>query len=74
MTETPSLQHHAPLTSVDEHFFVLSLWTFSYDLGADRFGRILEISGTPANLAVAAHVHDRRALALLDCPQNLRKI
>ncbi len=42
---------------LQEHFFVLVLWTFSYDPARDRLGRILQISGTPANLEVADYVY-----------------
>jgi hypothetical protein len=45
-------------TILECHFFVLPLWTFSYDPLRDRAGRILQICGTQQNLAVAEYVYD----------------
>ncbi|MBN1422387.1 MAG: DUF2786 domain-containing protein [Planctomycetes bacterium] len=42
---------------LQEHFFVLSIWTFSYDPVGDRPGRILQVSGTPENLEIAEYIH-----------------
>jgi hypothetical protein len=42
---------------LQDHFFVMVIWTCSYDAASDRQGRILEISGTPENLEIAAYVH-----------------
>lgn len=42
---------------LQEHFFVLVLWTFSYDPRANRRGRTLQISGAPQNVEVADYVY-----------------
>ncbi len=42
---------------LQEHFFVLVLWTFSYNPERDKLGRILQISGGQANLEVADYVY-----------------
>ena len=42
---------------LQDHFFVMIIWTFSYDAIWNKPGRILEISGTPENLEIAAYVH-----------------
>jgi hypothetical protein len=41
-----------------EHFFVRCIWVFAFDVERGRKGRVLELCGTPANLAIAAYVHD----------------
>ena len=43
---------------LQDHFFVVVLWTFSYDARRDKLGRILQITGTPANLEVADYVYN----------------
>ena len=43
---------------LSDHFFVEVIWVPSYDPGSGREGRVLEVCGTPANLEVAAWVHD----------------
>ena len=43
---------------LQDHFFVLAIWTYSYDALTDAPGRILEIAGTPENLEMAAYVYD----------------
>jgi hypothetical protein len=41
-----------------DHFFVEVIWVPSYDPRTGREGRVLEVCGSPANLEVAAWVHD----------------
>jgi hypothetical protein len=41
-----------------DHFFVEVIWVPSYDPRTGREGRVLEACGSPANLEVAAWVHD----------------
>lgn len=40
-----------------KHFFVEVLWVAAYRPTVGRRGSVLEVSGTPENLAIAAHVH-----------------
>jgi hypothetical protein len=40
-----------------DHFFVQTVWIFSYDPVGNRPGRILQIAGTPENLEIAEYVH-----------------
>lgn len=40
-----------------EHFFVEALWVNAFLPGRDRYGRLLEICGTEANLEFACYVH-----------------
>lgn len=40
-----------------QHFFVQALWALSLDPWTLERGRVLEICGTPENLAIAEHVH-----------------
>ncbi|MCH2374203.1 MAG: SprT-like domain-containing protein [Planctomycetes bacterium] len=42
---------------LQEHFFVLILWTYSYDPHEDKLGRILQVAGIPANVEVAEYVY-----------------
>lgn len=52
---------------LQEHFFVVVIWTFSYDAGRGQRGRVLEVSGTAENVEIAEYVHDyvkRTAVAL----------
>ena len=42
---------------ISDHFFVQVLWVQSYDAKRGTQGRVLEISGTPENLAIAEYVH-----------------
>jgi hypothetical protein len=39
-------------------FFVELLWTFGYDQRNNKEGSVLEIYGTPENVAIAEYVHD----------------
>lgn len=41
-----------------EHFFVRPVWVWSFSLAEMRRGKVLEISGTAANLEIAAYVHE----------------
>ena len=41
-----------------EHFFVRGVWVWSFDVARGARGRVLEISGTPSNLEIAAYVYD----------------
>jgi hypothetical protein len=43
---------------LSEFFFVECIWVGTYNARLDRNQRILELTGTPANLAFAVHVHD----------------
>ncbi len=42
---------------LQEHFFVLVIWTYSYDPSCDRLGRVLQVSGRPENIEVADYVY-----------------
>ncbi|MBI4602724.1 MAG: DUF2786 domain-containing protein [Planctomycetes bacterium] len=42
---------------LQDHFFVMVIWTNSYDPLRNMPGRVLEISGTPENLDVAEYVY-----------------
>ncbi len=42
---------------LQEHFFVLVVYTWSYEPLKDQRGRILQISGTPENLDIAEYVY-----------------
>ena len=42
---------------LSQHFFVECIWVGTYDPVRDREERILELHGSPANLAFATHVH-----------------
>jgi hypothetical protein len=44
-------------TILQEHFFVLAIWTYSYDPRRNVPGRILQISGSRENLEMAAYVY-----------------
>jgi hypothetical protein len=41
---------------LQEHFFVLPIWSYSYDACRDKSGKILEICGTSQNLEIASYV------------------
>jgi len=43
---------------LEEHFFVMAIWTHSYDAVRDKSGRILQVCGTPQNLEIASYVYD----------------
>lgn len=45
-------------TILGDHFFVEVIWVPSYEPASGREGRVLEACGSPANLEVAAWVHD----------------
>lgn len=42
---------------LNEHFFVDAIWVRGYDAKTGRSGSVLEICGTPENLAIAEYVH-----------------
>jgi hypothetical protein len=42
---------------LQDHFFVLVIWTFSYDPVLDRRGRMLQVCGTQENCEIAEYVH-----------------
>jgi hypothetical protein len=42
---------------LSQHFFVDVIWVLSYDVAAQKEGRVLELCGTPANLEVASYVY-----------------
>ena len=41
---------------LQEHFFVLPIWSYSYDACRNKSGKILEICGTSQNLEIASYV------------------
>lgn len=43
---------------LQQHFFVLVIYTCSYDPISDKRGRIVQISGTPENLDIAEYVYN----------------
>lgn len=43
---------------LQEHFFVLAIWTYSYDPRRDKAGKRLQICGTKQNLEIASYVYD----------------
>ena len=43
---------------ISKFYFVEAIWVFGYDQFKNRSGRILEIYGTPENVALAEYVHD----------------
>lgn len=43
---------------LEKYFFVATIWMPAYMIERMRFGWVLELSGTPSNLDVAAWVHD----------------
>ncbi|MES2641022.1 MAG: DUF2786 domain-containing protein [Myxococcota bacterium] len=42
---------------LSQHFFVTGIWIPSFDVTTGKTGRVLEISGTAANLELATYVH-----------------
>ena len=42
---------------LSEHFFIEAIWVPAYDPGTAQRGTVLEICGTPENLAIAEYVH-----------------
>jgi hypothetical protein len=42
---------------LQDHFFVLVIWVYSYDPALDRRGRLLQVSGTRENCEIAEYVH-----------------
>ena len=58
----PALRHpreaHLLANLLQEYYFVRTIWASAYVLDRDRMGRVLEISGTVANVRVAHYVHD----------------
>ncbi|MEM7234580.1 MAG: DUF2786 domain-containing protein [Planctomycetota bacterium] len=52
-------EYQYTLSSIlQDHFFVLPIWTYSYDAQRNLAGRILQISGTEENLEMAEYVHN----------------
>ena len=43
---------------LQEHFFVLPIWSYSYDPRRARPGKILEVCGSSQNLEIASYVFD----------------
>ena len=43
---------------LQEYFFVLAIWTYSYDPRRDKPGKRLQICGTRQNLEIASYVYD----------------
>ena len=56
---------HTLATILQEHFFVLVVYAWSYDPIKNQRGRILNVSGTPENLEIADYVY-HYLLGLLD--------
>jgi hypothetical protein len=58
----PALRHtqdaYALANLLTEFYFVAGLWIPAFVLERGRMGRVLELSGTPADLANALYVHD----------------
>ncbi|MFZ2955845.1 MAG: DUF2786 domain-containing protein [Candidatus Ozemobacteraceae bacterium] len=56
----PSLRHYPESSWLScllrEYYFVETIWIPAYALEKDKMGRVLEISGTPENLAMAEYV------------------
>ena len=43
---------------LQEYFFVLAIWTYSYDPSRDKPGKRLQICGTKQNIEIASYVYD----------------
>lgn len=43
---------------LQQYYFVQGLWVSAYVLGKNKMGRVLEVSGTPENVKIAAYVYD----------------
>ena len=43
---------------LQEYFFVLAIWTYSYDPRRDKPGKRLQLCGTKQNLEIASYVYD----------------
>jgi hypothetical protein len=58
----PALRHtrdrYALANLIIDHFFVQGMWVPAYVVDRSRMGRVLEVSGTPANVQMAGYVHD----------------
>ncbi len=55
----PRIYEHARWLAVilTDHFFVEAIWVPAYDAGNAQRGTVLELCGTPENLAIAEYVH-----------------
>lgn len=50
--------HAKDLSSLlQQHFFVEVLWVRTFDVARGAWGQVLEVCGTPENVAMAAYVH-----------------
>jgi hypothetical protein len=58
---------------LQEHFFVLVVWTYSYQPLKNTGGRILEISGTEENVEIASYVYAYVQDAAAQLWQNHRR-
>jgi hypothetical protein len=64
---------------IQDFYFVQGIWVPAFVVAKERMGRVLEISGTPANIAQAGHVfafvraHIDRRWRALKAPQRLTR-
>ncbi|MDJ0783762.1 MAG: DUF2786 domain-containing protein [Desulfosarcinaceae bacterium] len=58
----PALRHFREAYALggllQQHYFVSGVWVPAYVLAKGKMGRVLEISGTRANIQIAAYVYD----------------
>jgi hypothetical protein len=58
----PALRHFREVYALSgllqDHYFVKGVWVPAYVVAKGKMGRVLEISGTRANVQIAAYVHD----------------
>ena len=58
----PALRHFREAYALGQllqaHYFVKGVWVTAYVMAKGKMGRVLEISGTRANVQIAAYVHD----------------
>ncbi len=58
----PALRHfreHYHLSNLlQKYYFIFGIWVPAYVLEKGKMGRVLEITGTPQNVRIAAYVHD----------------
>jgi hypothetical protein len=58
----PALRHFREVYALggllQDHYFVKGVWVPAYVVARAKMGRVLEISGTRANVQIAAYVHD----------------
>jgi hypothetical protein len=58
----PALRHFREVYALSgllqDHYFIKGVWVPAYVVAKGKMGRVLEISGTRANVQIAAYVHD----------------